>query len=80
MLSGNITSFQCLVVQRTKELTTSALVAPTGMPCLEHVLLCKGYVGKECDEGIEVRGFLCTWRRILHCDEDTLKSEWRYEA
>ena len=80
MISRYISSLQRLVVQQTEELTTGAFVAPAGMPRLEHVLLRKGYVGKECDEGIEVRSFFCTWRGVFYREEDTLKSEWRYEA
>ena len=80
VLSRNITSLQCLVVQRTEELTAGALIAPSGMPRLEHVLLRKGYVGEECDKGIEVRNFLGTRRRVFDCCENTLKCEWRYEA
>ena len=80
MLSRDITTLQCLVVQRTEELTTSALVAPSGVPCLKHVLLCEGQVGEERDEGIKVCGFLGTCRRVFDRGENTLECEWRYEA
>ena len=80
MLSGNIASLQCLVMQQTEELTTSTLIASSGVPCLEHILLREGQIGEKCDEGIKVRGFPGTWRRIFDRSENTLKSEWRYEA